>query len=124
MGPQTQCGTSAPSILHAHTLDNVEYTTVMKNTQTTDIDALLTDRGARYGTFTGHAEVTISLKQVVGLHLNKRDKALDYDQLEALHMICHKIGRIINGDANYADSWIDIAGYAMLVANRLGGEEL
>ena len=34
-------------------------------------------------------------------------------------MICHKIGRIINGDANYEDSWRDIAGYAQLVADRL-----
>ncbi len=34
-------------------------------------------------------------------------------------MIFHKIARIINGDPNYADSWVDIAGYATLVANRL-----
>jgi hypothetical protein len=34
-------------------------------------------------------------------------------------MIAHKIGRILNGDPNYADSWIDIAGYAQLVADRL-----
>lgn len=34
-------------------------------------------------------------------------------------MIAHKIGRILNGDPNYADSWIDIAGYAKLVADRL-----
>ena len=34
-------------------------------------------------------------------------------------MICHKIGRIVNGDPDYADSWIDIAGYAKLVADRL-----
>ena len=34
-------------------------------------------------------------------------------------MICNKIGRILNGDHNYADSWADIAGYATLVAERL-----
>jgi hypothetical protein len=43
------------------------------------------------------------------------------DQQEALDMICHKIGRIINGDPDYADSWHDIAGYAQLVADRLNG---
>ena len=37
-------------------------------------------------------------------------------------MIFHKIGRIINGDPDYADSWHDIAGYAQLVANRLNGK--
>lgn len=45
------------------------------------------------------------------------------DQQEALDMICHKIGRIINGDPDYADSWHDIAGYAQLVADRLNGVE-
>jgi hypothetical protein len=48
-----------------------------------------------------------------------RNKELDSDQLEALDMIAHKIARILNGDPNYADNWIDIAGYATLVANRL-----
>jgi len=38
-------------------------------------------------------------------------------------MIAHKIGRILNGDPNYADSWIDIAGYAKLVADRLTVEQ-
>ena len=36
-------------------------------------------------------------------------------------MICHKIGRILNGDPDYGDSWRDIAGYALLVADRLEG---
>lgn len=36
-------------------------------------------------------------------------------------MIAHKLGRIINGDPNYSDSWHDIAGYAKLVADRLDG---
>jgi hypothetical protein len=34
-------------------------------------------------------------------------------------MVVHKIGRILNGDPHYADSWVDIAGYAKLVADRL-----
>jgi hypothetical protein len=38
-------------------------------------------------------------------------------------MICHKIGRIVNGDPDYFDSWIDVAGYAQLVADRLNGLE-
>jgi hypothetical protein len=44
---------------------------------------------------------------------------LNYDQREALDMICSKMARIMNGDPNYVDSWEDIAGYATLVANRL-----
>jgi hypothetical protein len=29
---------------------------------------------------------------------------------------------LLNGDPYYADSWVDIAGYAQLVANRLNRE--
>lgn len=84
-----------------------------------DIAATLTERGGRYGVFTGHAKVTQDLKSVIGGHLAERRKELRPDQQEALDMICHKIGRIVNGDPNYADSWVDIAGYAKLVADRL-----
>lgn len=81
----------------------------------------LTERGKRYGTFIGHAAITQELKQVIKLHLMKNEKALADDQQESLDMICHKIGRIVNGDPDYVDSWVDIAGYAQLVADRLAG---
>jgi hypothetical protein len=84
---------------------------------------MLTERGNRYGPFTGHAFVSQSLKAVALAHLRERNMALAADQQEALEMIFHKIGRIINGDPDYADSWIDIAGYAKLVADRLNKEE-
>jgi hypothetical protein len=88
---------------------------------TTDINSTLDERGKRYGDFLGHAECTQHLKDVIISHLASRDKMLMPDQQEALDMICHKIGRIINGDPDYADSWHDIAGYAQLVADRLNG---
>ena len=87
-----------------------------------NIDQTLAERGNRYGSFIGHANVTQELKCVIARHLTQRDKVLYDDQQEALDMICHKIGRIINGDADYADSWHDIAGYASLVDKRLSGE--
>ena len=83
------------------------------------LDATLTERGARYGEFTGHSAISQALKAVVF----SRGVQLSDDQREALEMICHKIGRIVNGDPNYADSWVDIAGYAKLVADRLEGVE-
>ena len=79
----------------------------------------LAERGKRYGEFTGHAEITMDLKRVFTNAIYSRNVVLWDDQTEALHMIAHKIGRILNGDPNYADSWIDIAGYAQLVADRL-----
>ena len=82
-----------------------------------DIGATLEQRGNRYGSFEGHAEVTQKMKQV----LMRGDSwhRMAPDQKEALEMIVHKIGRIINGDPDYDDSWVDIAGYAKLVADRL-----
>lgn len=91
---------------------------------TINIDAVLDERGARYGTFVGHAEVTQQLKYVVYSGLAKRGKTLAPDQREALDMVCHKIGRIVNGDPDYVDSWVDIAGYAQLIVKRLNGEEV
>lgn len=80
--------------------------------------ALLAERGARYGRFADHAEISQELKTVVQAYAAD---ALAPDQAEALAMICHKIARILNGDPDYVDNWDDIAGYARLVADRLAG---
>jgi len=87
----------------------------------TDVDKTLDERGKRYGRFRDHAEISQHLKATIENYAVKRNCDLDPDQSEALGMICHKIARILNGDPNYADSWIDIAGYAKLVADRLEG---
>lgn len=87
----------------------------------TDINTILAERGARYGTFQGHAEIAQYLKGALRDFSVQRGCQLHHDQQEALDMICHKIARVINGDPDYADSWVDIAGYAQLVADRLNG---
>lgn len=84
---------------------------------------ILSERGDRYGPFTGHAAVTQDLKREVRMHLAARNKRLSPTQQEAIDMILHKIGRIVNGDPDYADSWVDIAGYATLVVNTLHSKE-
>ena len=89
------------------------------NKYQTDVDEVLNERGERYGKFIGHAAVAQLLKNCIATELKCRGKNLAYDQQEALDMICHKIARIVNGDPDYADSWVDIAGYATLVAERL-----
>lgn len=82
-----------------------------------DVNKTLAERGARYGAFIDHAILTQSFKAVA--HNQRGWENLQDDQREALDMIFHKIGRILCGDPNYDDSWRDIAGYAMLVCNRL-----
>lgn len=87
----------------------------------TGIDATLDERGARYGKFTGHARITQGLK--IQMHEAPNWHLLAPDQKEALDMVAHKIGRILNGDPDYHDSWHDIVGYTKLVADRLLGIE-
>ena len=83
------------------------------------IDATLAQRGSTYGRCADQAAVTYKLKNVLREHSGVHGKSYAYDQAEALDMICAKLGRIVNGDPDHADSWVDIAGYAKLVADRL-----
>jgi hypothetical protein len=85
----------------------------------TDIKQTLNERGKRYGSFKGHAEVSQRLKVVVQEELDARGKLLSPVQQEAVDMILHKLARIVNGDANYIDSWRDIVGYTQLVVDEL-----
>lgn len=84
----------------------------------TDVNVMLADRGQRYGVFRTHGIITQYLKEQMRQHQGWN--RLEMDQREALDMIQHKIGRILNGDPNYRDSWDDIQGYAKLVSDRLG----
>jgi hypothetical protein len=74
------------------------------------------------GTSSTMRTITYKLKEVARNFAEEKGKTFAVDQCEAMDMIFHKIGRILNGDPNYADSWIDIAGYAKLVADRLEGK--
>lgn len=83
-------------------------------------EQLITERGSRYGKFKDGAEIMQELKDVMREVDGWRN--LTASQREALDMIQHKIGRILNGDPTYDDSWKDIAGYATLIVNELNGE--
>lgn len=90
---------------------------------TSNIDSILKERGQRYGKFVEHANITCAIKREMHEAILRRaDGTFCNDHIEALDMIAHKIGRILNGDPNYADSWDDIAGYAKLVADRIRGD--
>ena len=85
-----------------------------KEVRTEDI---LTERGKQYGAFVDHASATQNLKTLAYQHANAKQVKLSPSQKEALDMIFHKIGRIVNGNPNHTDSWDDIAGYAKLEAD-------
>ena len=84
-----------------------------------NVDKTLDARAENYGKFKDGAELMQSLKRAMAAHATKHDKTFADDQWEALEMIVHKIGRIVNGNPDVTDHWVDIAGYATLIADRL-----
>ena len=86
-----------------------------------DVDETLDERAKDYGTFKDGAALMQGLKRLLADHAARHDKTFADDQWEALEMIVHKIGRIVNGNPDKVDSWVDIAGYATLIADRLQG---
>ena len=84
----------------------------------THLQKVLNERAARYGKFADNASMAQVMKE------NFREQpiwdSLSLDKREALDNIAQKIARILTGrNAEYKDSWTDIAGYATLVADTL-----
>jgi hypothetical protein len=76
--------------------------------------SILAERQKTHGEYRTHAAISQRIKRAFGTEKTK----LNDMQIEALEMIAHKIGRILNGNPDFRDHWDDIAGYAKLVADR------
>lgn len=87
----------------------------------TPVDETLDERAQDYGKFKDGAELMQGIKRLLTDHAARHNKTFTDDQWEALEMIVHKMARIVNGNPDKVDSWVDIAGYATLVADRLQG---
>lgn len=86
---------------------------------TVTVDSTINERGERYGKFNDGANIMQTLKNV----MRETDgwERLTASQREALEMIQHKIGRVLNGDPTYDDNWRDICGYSQLILDELNG---
>ena len=89
--------------------------------QEADVEETLDARAQDYGTFKEGAALMQGIKRLLADHARRHDKLFADDQWEAIEMIVHKMARIVNGNPDKVDSWIDIAGYATLVSDRLQG---
>lgn len=85
------------------------------------IEEVLNQRQTTYGSFTKNAEVSQMLKYFMAQGTNYKQMPMAHR--EALEMIVHKIARIVNGDPNYIDNWIDICGYSQLVIEEIKSYE-
>jgi hypothetical protein len=86
------------------------------------VDRVLDEREEQYGSYMQSADTAIKIKSAMHNAIARNDMHLYPDQLMSLDMIAVKISRIVNGNPSHRDSWLDIAGYAMLVADRLQGK--
>ncbi len=83
------------------------------------LKTVLKERKSTHGNFTESSRFTQACK--AAMQSTPNWMKLHYDQQESLHMISHKVARILYGDMDHIDSWTDIAGYAKLVEDRLNG---
>lgn len=85
------------------------------------IEEVLNQRQSTYGSFHKNAEISQMMKYFMAQDTNYKQMPLAHR--EALEMIVHKIARIVNGDPNYIDNWIDICGYSQLVIEEIKSYE-
>ncbi|QZI91205.1 hypothetical protein PODOV044v1_p0022 [Vibrio phage 23E28.1] len=88
---------------------------------TNKLEETMEERGNAYGEFSDIAELSQELKKMV-FERDARSYSgsqMNATQREAVEMILHKIARAAVGDADHADNWHDIQGYAKLVEDRL-----
>ena len=85
-----------------------------------DVEQVTEERGSQYGDFATQGQIAQTLKDYLR-EFEGWDR-LNAHQREAMDMILHKISRIVNGNPNHKDSWVDIAGYAHIVAIRIPGD--
>jgi hypothetical protein len=76
------------------------------------VEKTLNERASTHGDFNTGAVISQDLCATLrtGPSWNKLSDA----QKEALEMIAHKMARIVNGNPDFADHYLDIGGYAHL----------
>jgi len=80
-------------------------------------DKTLKKRGNSYENFSGHAVVTQNIK--TAMRNTQNWTIIDENKKECLEMVAHNIGRILNGNHNYHDSWLDIIKYVTLIEKEM-----
>lgn len=81
------------------------------------VEQVLVERGNDYGDYASKAQFIQGVKYL--MRTSPSWEAMDADMRESMEMIAHKMGRVVYGDPTHKDNFLDIAGYAKLVADRL-----
>lgn len=81
------------------------------------VTQVLEERGNDYGDYASKAQFIQGVKYL--MRTSPSWEAMDADMRESMEMIAHKMGRTLYGNPTHKDNFLDIAGYAKLVADRL-----
>lgn len=78
---------------------------------------VLDERKKTHGDFTDNAYMAQALKTIIraGKYYGIRTEV----EKEAIDMICHKLARAVSAEYYHQDNYVDIAGYATLVVERV-----
>lgn len=76
---------------------------------TEELNETLKQRGNEYGDMREMAFTAQTLKSML------THDGMTNVQKECMDVICTKLARIVHGNSDNRDSWLDIAGYAQLV---------
>ena len=85
----------------------------------TERDPILVEREKTHGDFRKLAQTAQGLK--VFLRLRDTGTSMNAAQQEALDLIATKLARIVCGDADFLDHWLDLSGYSRLICDMLEG---
>lgn len=113
VGPVAGCVGRTPGIFDG--LDKIPLQ--IKEPVQPTLERTLNERGPEYGEYTGMAHVAQSIKKV--LRQAPSYPRMSDDQRESLDLIATKIARIVCGNPDNPDSWLDIEGYAKLARDRI-----
>lgn len=81
-----------------------------------EVNDILKQRSTTHGDFTTGAAISQDLADC--MRSKPGWNSLSDVQKEALEMAAHKIARILNGNPNFAEHWVDLAGYSTLAARH------
>lgn len=82
-----------------------------------EIRKVLDERGGRYGSFAKNAEICQGLKAIA--RRSPSWERMRAPQREAIEAIFGKLSRILTGDPEYLDSWVDLQGYSKLSTDEI-----
>jgi hypothetical protein len=81
---------------------------------------VIANRQGTHGVFKNNSVYMQNAKDLMRAQPNW--SRMDEYQREALDMLQHKIGRILHGDPNFTDHWIDCSGYCDRVVKTINGD--